>query len=58
MNKDKFKVLELFCGHGGWSKPFAELGYDCTGIDLADFSKSYLGKFIQADIFDYEPKEK
>jgi len=51
------KVLELFCGHGGWSKPWIEAGHTVTGIDLNDFSKEYPGKFIQTDIFDWKPKE-
>lgn len=51
------RVLELCCGLGGWSKPFAELGHDCTGVDIQDFAKDYPGKFIQADLFDWEPTE-
>ncbi len=44
------KVLDLFCGRGGWSKPFVEDGDIVTGVDVADFSKVYPGKFIQEDI--------
>jgi site-specific DNA-cytosine methylase len=50
------RVLELFCGRGGWSKPFIESGHDCTGVDIKDFG--YPGKFIKADLLDYEPQEK
>jgi len=50
------KILELFCGRGGWSKPFIAAGYDCTGIDIKDFG--YPGKFIKADALDWEPEEK
>lgn len=50
-------VLELFCGMGGWSKPWIEQGHDVTGIDFEDFSKDYPGKFIKADLLDWEPKE-
>jgi len=50
------KVLELFCGLGGWSKPWIEAGHDVTGIDIKDLG--YPGKFIKADLFDWEPKEK
>ena len=50
------KVLELFCGLGGWSKPWIEAGHDVTGIDIIDLG--YPSKFIKADLFDWEPKEK
>lgn len=49
------KVLELFCGLGGWSKGFAELGYDCTGIDIKNLG--YPFRFIKADLFDWEPDQ-
>lgn len=42
------KVLDLFCGRGGWSKPFIEDGDDVWGIDIKDYG--YPGKFIQEDI--------
>ena len=48
------RVLELFCGRGGWSKPFIEAGHECIGIDIKDYG--YPAKFIQADLFDYEPE--
>lgn len=50
------KVLELFCGLGGWSKPWIESGHDVTGIDIQDLK--YPGKFIKADLMDWEPEEK
>ena len=50
------KILELFCGLGGWSKGFAELGHECIGIDIKDLGYPY--KFIKADLFDWLPKEK
>ena len=28
------KVLDLFCGLGGWSKAFHDAGHECTGIDI------------------------
>ena len=49
------KVLDLFCGLGGWSKGFAELGYECTGVDIKNIGYPY--KFIQADILDWMPNE-
>jgi len=49
------KVLDLFCGMGGWSKPWIESGHDVTGIDIMDYN--YPGKFIQADLLNWEPDQ-
>jgi hypothetical protein len=49
------KVLELFCGMGGWSKGFAEMGHECTGIDIINLDYPY--RFIKADLFDWEPDQ-
>ena len=49
------KILELFCGLGGWSKGFQELGQECTGVDIQDLGYPY--RFIQADIFDWQPDQ-
>lgn len=49
------KVLELFCGLGGWSKAWANHGHECTGIDINNLGYPY--RFIQADIFDWEPDQ-
>jgi len=35
------KVLDLFCGMGGWSIGFHREGFDCTGIDLFDVGYPY-----------------
>ena len=47
------KVLELYCGHGGWSKPFAEDGAETYGVDITDFSDIYPGTFLQSDMRDF-----
>ena len=47
------KVLDLFCGLGGWSKAFAEAGHDCTGIDHINLGYPY--RFIKADLNDWKP---
>lgn len=31
------KVLDVFCGMGGWSLGFAEVGFEPTGIDIVDW---------------------
>ena len=52
------KILELFCGRGGWSKGFKEIFPDAefTGIDFIDFSKIYPFEFLQKDLLDYTPE--
>jgi len=47
------KVLDLFCGLGGWSKAFYEAGHECTGIDIKNFGYPY--NFIKADLNEWTP---
>ena len=42
------KVLDLFCGKGGWSIPFIEDGDEVWGVDIKDYG--YPGKLILGDI--------
>jgi len=42
------RVLDLFCGMGGWSIPFIEDGDEVWGIDIKDYD--YPGKLILGDI--------
>ena len=42
------KVLDLFCGMGGWSVPFIEAGDDVIGIDIVN--NGYPGKLVLKDI--------
>jgi hypothetical protein len=42
------KILDLFCGKGGWSIPFIEDGDDVTGVDIVDLH--YPGRLILEDI--------
>ena len=30
------RMLDLFCGRFGWSKAFAERGWECVGVDLVE----------------------
>ncbi len=47
-------VIDLCCGLGGWSAGFCAEGWQAIGVDLADFSSSYPGRFIQADLLTWE----
>src|SRR6266702_4344288 len=42
------KVLDLFCGMGGWSIGFHRQGFECIGLDITDLGYPY--EFIQKDI--------
>ncbi len=35
------KVLDLFCGMGGWSVGFHREGFDCYGLDIMDVGYPY-----------------
>lgn len=48
IENSSLKVLDAFCGDGGWSIPFIEDGDDVWGIDIKDHG--YPSKLIQADI--------
>ena len=52
------KILELFCGVGGWSKGFHDIFPDADfyGVDIKNYGYPY--NFIKADLNDWEPKEK
>jgi len=30
----KTRLLDLFCGRGGWSKAFMSRGWHCVGVDI------------------------
>lgn len=50
--------LDLFCGKQyGWTKGFYVNGFKSIGIDIVD-CPNYMGKFIKADLLDYEPEGK
>lgn len=53
----RLRVLDLFCGRGGWSRPFVEDGDEVVGIDIEDFASVYPGKFVQADITKLDGRE-
>jgi len=49
------KILDLFCGQGGWSRAFAEAGHECTGIDMRNLGYPY--RFIKTDLLDWDPDQ-
>lgn len=49
----EIKVIDLYCGLGGWATGFIERGIDITGYDIVDFSADYPGKFVKADLLTY-----
>jgi len=48
------KVLDLFCGLGGWSDGFNANGFECTGIDVVDVGYPY--QLILQDVRTLEPR--
>jgi hypothetical protein len=47
-------ALDLCCGRGGWARGLMQEGWEVIGVDLADFSKWYPGKFVQANLLTWE----
>ncbi|MDG6922678.1 MAG: DNA cytosine methyltransferase [Nitrososphaerota archaeon] len=47
-NARKLRLLDLFCGMGGWSIGFYREGFECTGIDIVDVGYPY--EFLKADL--------
>lgn len=35
------KLLDLFCGLGGWSNGFDKCGFQCTGVDIVNVGYSF-----------------
>lgn len=48
MKHERPKLLDLFCGVGGWSKAFAKRGWHCVGVDIA--ALGYPFEFVQSDV--------
>lgn len=51
LHRPKLKVLDLFAGLQGWSKPFRDRGHDVLSLDL----ESEFGCDITADILEWDP---
>ena len=41
------RLLDVFCGVGGWTKQFQKIGWQCTGVDLVNLG--YPGELIICD---------
>ena len=50
----KPRLLDLFCGVGGWSKAFMRRGWHCVGVDILDLG--YPGEFLQCSVLDLTPE--
>lgn len=48
------RVLDLYCGLGGWSKGFAQEGFEPTGVDIVDVGYPY--KLILCDMREFDGK--
>src|SRR6266487_1830779 len=46
------KLLDLFCGMGGWSVGFYRQGFECYGVDNVDVGYPY--ELLRMDIRDYK----
>jgi hypothetical protein len=48
--RSKLRVLDLFCGLGGWSIGFHRAGFECVGLDLVDLGYPY--ELVLGDVRD------
>lgn len=51
----RYRVLDLFSGMGGFSRGFSEVGFDTTGVDIKEeagrtYSQLTGGKFLRTDL--------
>lgn len=47
------KILDLYCGRGGWSKPLIRQGIECHGVDIVDHG--YPGVLHLQDVLTFDP---
>jgi len=47
------KILDLYCGMGGWARGLIDSGHEVIGYDIEDFSSIYPGRFIRADLLSF-----
>lgn len=48
------RLLDLFCGVGGWSKSFMARGWECVGVDIE--SLGYPGELKQCSVLELTPE--
>ena len=48
------RLLDLFCGRGGWSKSFMARGWHCVGVDIE--SLGYPGELMQCSVLELTPE--
>lgn len=46
------RILDLYCGLGGWARGLVDTGHEVIGYDIADFSRAYPGKFVQCNLME------
>jgi len=51
---EKYVVVDLFSGLGGWAKGFLKYNFEVHGYDIQDFSEYYPGIFHQCDLREYK----
>ena len=47
------RMLDLFCGRGGWTNAFLDRGWEVWGVDIRK-QPDYRGKFIREDVLELE----
>ena len=50
----QLRLLDLFCGMGGWSIGFYREGFECTGVDVVDVGYPY--NLVLRDVREYHPE--
>jgi site-specific DNA-cytosine methylase len=55
MSEQPRRMLDLFCGRGGWTNAFLERGWEVVGVDIVRHL-DYRGEFVQADVMGLSPE--
>src|SRR4051812_18011013 len=49
------RMLDLFCGRGGWTDAFLSRGWECVGVDIQR-NPDYRGEFMERDVLQLTPE--